>query len=407
MPRRRLKALVGGLPGPFWTLWVGTLINRLGSFVLPFLTLFLTVQRGVSPASASAMVGLYGLGAFGASLAGGAIADRLGRRAALLLSLFGGAVMMLVVPWVTGMVALGAAVTTLGFFAELYRPGVSAAITDLVPSADRPRAFALLYWVINVGAAVAPVLAGFLATRSYVTLFVADAATMAIYGLVVLWWVPETRPVVTAPLATGGARVAPSGLLVAFRDPLLVGISLGTLLVASLFFQAISTLPLEILADGLGESGFGLAIGANGLLVVLASLPIAHLVAGRRPLPVLALAAAITGLGLGLTGPASTVATYALTVAVWTLGEIMLAPVAPSLVAELAPIHLRGAYQGVFHAGWGLAAFLGPLVGGAVLQRFGAGVLWPSCLATGLAAAALFLALVPLHRRRTAAPVVV
>src|SRR3990170_7126346 len=74
-----------GLPHTYWFLWGGTIVNRIGGFVIPFLTLYLTGPRGLPVSQAALMVSLFGAGSFVASLVGGEIADRLGRRPVMLL----------------------------------------------------------------------------------------------------------------------------------------------------------------------------------------------------------------------------------------------------------------------------------------------------------------------------------
>src|SRR5690606_1330863 len=182
------------------------------------------------------------------------------------------------------------------------------------------------YWMINVGAAVGPAMAGVLATRSYRLLFFLNAAAMAGYALIAAVGVPETRPA-EAPAATAVA-VRPARFREALSDPLLAGLALCTLLVTSLFFQAFTTLPLAMRADRLSEADYGLAVGANGALIVALSLFVARRVERRAPLRVLALAAAVVGVGFAAMAPAHTLAGYVAAIALWTLGEIMLSPVA-------------------------------------------------------------------------------
>lgn len=67
--------------------------------------------------------------------------------------------------------------------------------------------------------------------------------------------------------------------------------------------------------------------------------------------------------------------------------------VAPAIIADMAPVELRGLYQGVFGSAWGLSFFLGPLLGGAVYENFGASSLWFSCFALGCLLAIGYLAL--------------
>jgi predicted MFS family arabinose efflux permease len=382
-------------------LWVGTLVNRLGLVVLPFLTLYLTEQRGLSPSGAALLVAGFGAGAFAANLVGGGLSDRIGRRATMLMSLVGGAVMLLLIPFTSGIAVLGITVVLLGLFGEMYRPAVSAAVTDLVPDERRARAFALLYWAINVGAAVAPALGGFLAERSYTALFVLDAATMLGYAGFIAFGIPETRPAEDDASEPGAP---PARMRDALRDPALLAITGLTFLVSLAFFQAFTTLPLAMRADGLTAADYGFAIAANGALIVLLSLPIARWAEGRAPALVLAGAAVVIGVGYGLQAPAASVLAYAMAVSVWTFGEMAVAPVAPAVVARLAPVRLRGGYQGAYGASWGLAALVGPALGGFVYDAAGPTVLWTACLGVGIVAAVGFLVLHQRFHERLAEP---
>jgi MFS family permease len=109
----------------------------------------------------------------------------------------------------------------------------------------------------------------------------------------------------------------------------------------------------------------------------------------------LALAALLTGLGFGATALASSTLAFALTVAVWTVGEIVMAPVNSAVVAERSPVHLRGRYQAAFGLTWSIAFMAAPVVGPRVIERTGMGGFWVTCLVLGLGAALAFLALEP------------
>jgi MFS family permease len=98
-------------------------------------------------------------------------------------------------------------------------------------------------------------------------------------------------------------------------------------------------------------------------------------------------AAGLFAVGFALHAPAHTLAGHMVAIAVWTLGEIALVTVAPALVAKLSPDALRGAYQGVYGAAWGLAFLVAPLAGGAVFESHGAPVLWSGCVGAALLAA--------------------
>jgi MFS family permease len=155
------------MPASFWYLWMGTLVNRLGGFAVPFLMLYLTARLGMAPASAALLVSVLGAGSFLAQLSGGELSDRLGRRPVMMLSFFAAPVAMIVLGLTHEIALLVVAMFALGFLTDLSRPAINAAIVDLVPAQRRARAFGYIYWAINLGAALAPILAGLLANYDY------------------------------------------------------------------------------------------------------------------------------------------------------------------------------------------------------------------------------------------------
>ncbi len=371
-------------PRTFWLLVAGTLVNRVGLLVLPFLSLYLTGARGLTVGQATFIISLHGAGSFAAGVAGGSLSDAVGRRTVLVGSLGGGAALMLLIPQMTGFWTLAAIVGAYGFVGEMYRPAVSAVVADTVDPARQKRAFALLYWAINVGAAIGPAIGGVLAEHSFSLLFSLDAASMAIYALVILLAVPESRP---ARLEAAGAEPRPGALATALRDPVLMGYTAVTFAVGTAFGQSYTTLPLVMRADGLTPGAFGAVLALNGALVVLLSLPVARWLETRHTSGLLAAAAVLIALGVGSYAFAETTWAYAAGAVLWSLGEIAFLPIVPALVAARAPASLRGTYQGVYQSGWGLAHTVGPVAGGQVLARFGADALWGGCLALCLGAA--------------------
>ena len=376
-------------PRTFWLLVAGTLVNRIGLLVLPFLSLYLTATRGLTVEQATFLIGLHGAGAFAAGVAGGALADALGRKAVLVGSLAGGAVLMASIPYAGASWHLGALVAAYGFVGEMYRPAVSAVVADTVEPERQARAFALLYWAINVGAAVGPALGGVLAERSFGLLFTVDAATMAIYAGVVAVGISETRP-----RRAGAAHAAEQQHTVghALRDGRLVGLALVSFAVGTAFVQTYVTLPLVMRADGISAGAYGAVVGLNGAIVVLLSLPVARWMERRHGSGPLAAAVALIGVGVGAFAFADSALEYAGGIVLLSLGEIVVLPVLPALVARLAPDGLRATYQGVHQSGWGLAHMLSPVAGGAILARLGADALWAATLGLALAAAAAVLA---------------
>jgi len=393
-----------GLPRGFWYLWLGTLINRLGGFVSTFLAIYLTERRGYAVESAGLVVALYGAGSLCAGPLGGILADRMGRRKTLLIALLGSSAAMVNLGLARAYPHIAVGALLLGCLGDLGRPASNAAIADLVPPSERPRAYALLYWAINLGFAGSAILAGMLAKYDFLLLFLGDALTTAVFGLIVILRVPETRPSAAAAVedaGQGGAPVGRSvGLLAPYRDPVFLTVVLIQFAVAWCFCQSISSLPLDMSSHGIPMPRYGQLIALNGIFIVLLQPMVVRVIARTRRSHALALGALLTGVGFGLCALGHSQVLYAVSIIVWTLGEITLSPVVPTLIADLAPRELRGSYQGAYQLAWGGAALLGPSLGGLIMGHFGAHTLWLICIVLGVGAAWLHLIAAPARRER-------
>ncbi|MFJ2196123.1 MDR family MFS transporter [Streptomyces violaceusniger] len=395
--KRAAKESVSGLPREFWWLWTSTLVNRLGGFVATFLAMYLTVDRGYSPMFAGLVGALHGLGGAVSAVVSGVLTDRLGRRPTLLVSQVSTAVTVAVLGFVQNPVAIAVVTCLVGMTSNASRPAVQAMIADIVRPEDRVRAFALNYWAINLGFAVSAAAAGLIASHGYLTLFLGDAGMTLLCAFIVFAKVPESRPERGGAAGGGGGDVAvdkpEAGLGSVLRDRRFMAVVGLSYLVATLIQQAFVALPVAMGAEGLSSTDYGIAIATNGALIVAVQIPVTRFLEHRDPAPLLIASALLTGGGFGLTAFAGSVGMYAVAVTVWTLGEIINSPTQMGLVARLSPTHARGRYQGMYSLSWSLASLTAPLVGGAVMDRFGADALWASSAVVGLVAAGGYAAL--------------
>lgn len=371
-------------------------MNRLGGFVEPFLVLYLA-HRGLSTATIGAYAALVGLGGVISQPLGGVLADRLGRRETFAIGMAGaaGSFALLGAAQATWLLALGGFLA--GLFVDMYRPASAALVADLVDPADRVRAFGLIYWVLNAGFAAAATVAGVLASAGYGLLFAADAATCLAFAGIIWRFVPRD----TRPREQAGDRGG--GIAQVLRDRTLLTFAAFTCVQAIVYAQAFSTLPLAMRHDGHGPATYGWVIALNGVLIVLVQpLLLPRLARAARP-RVLAAGCLLLGAGFGTEGLSTAALGYALPLLVWTLGEILLSAVGPAVIADLAPAHLRGRYQGVFGLAFGIAFMVGPALGALLLSGAGARTLFSACGAAAAAAALGFLALGPGLRARGAA----
>jgi MFS family permease len=369
-----LRQAVGGLPRQFWFLWTGTLINRIGSFAVLFLSIYLTSERGFSQSQAGLILGFYGIGGAIGTLGGGVLADRWGRRPTMLIAQFGAAALMLALGFVQTYPQIAVTTLLLGLFAEAVRPAFSAMMVDIVPEQDRVRAFSLNYWAVNLGFAAAAIIAGFATRIDYLLLFVGDAATTLITAIITAIFLAETRPA-----RTHQRQIGP-GMGTALRDRVYIAFLLLNFVTVLVILQHLSTLPIAMLADGHSATTYGTIIAVNGVLIVSGQLFVPKLIEGRDSAKVLAVAALLIGAGFGLVALAETPWMYVLTVIIWTLGEMLQSPSNAATVAALSPPGLRGRYQGLNSLSWAAGGALAPIFGGLVLQTGGGTILWGGCL---------------------------
>ncbi|MEU6492234.1 MFS transporter [Streptomyces sp. NPDC046984] len=374
---RFVHSRFGGLPKGFGVLWAGTLVNRAGTFVAPFLTIYLTEYHQLAVSAITPILVGYGAGVMLSSPLGGVLADRIGRRRTMVVGLLAAAICQLLLALVRGVLLIGIVVFLLGLVGDVFRPAAQATVADVVPEKDQARAFGLLHWALNLAAPVAALGAGWLATRSWTTLFLIDALSSLTFAALV-----QTRLPRTPAKPEGGDPQSPTSPR--RWSGALVGVCLLTLAVFFTYFQTSYVVPANLLDSGLQPEDYGIMMAVNGAFVAVVQ-PLAGPWLTRIPKRhAIGTGALLIGVGLGSTGLAHTLPLVLVTVVVWSLGEIAVAALLPSLVADLAPAESRGRYMGAFGASIGAAGVMAPL--GIALYHANSSLVWWLCLTLGGAA---------------------
>jgi MFS family permease len=356
--------------------------------VVPFMTLYLVSARGFSIVAAGEMLAGFGVGAILAPLIGGALADQIGRRATLLGGTLTTAAVMVTLAYARLPALIVALILLLGVTLEISRPVTQALVADLVAEEHRARAYAVLFWVSNLGFAAAMMSAGFLAQSSFTAIFWIDASTGAALGGLVWFFVPEQRN------ARHRQRFGATGYRVVLRDRTMLAFTTAVSIYYFVYMQSDSTLPLAVHHSRLAPHVYGLCMTLNGVVVCLAQPLLGPRLLRRAPGRVWAMGVALVGTGFALTALASTAGGYLLSVAVWSIGEIFPASVSGAIVARLAPAELRGRYAGLYSfavaSGW-----LTSSLGGTRLLAASPPALWGACAVLSAAAAYGILHIAP------------
>ncbi|MDX1421277.1 MAG: MFS transporter [Rubricoccaceae bacterium] len=391
-PRNPWRGL-RGLPPHVWVVSAATLVNRVGTMVLPFLALYVTQHLGMPPSRAGLVLSAFGVGGLVAAPLGGWLSDRFGAVRVMAAGFVGSGLLLALFPLVARYEVLVGLTTLWAVFSETARPATLVALTDGLRPDQRKAAIALNRLAVNLGMGIGPAVGGLLVSTSFALLFWIDAVTaVAAGGLLAL---AAGRLGIRPPDGRGPRPHGARDLLGALRDPRMGGLLVGTLLAFLVFEQHRSTLPL-FLTDGLGLSAtfYGTLFLVNVGLILLLEVPLnlatAHWPHGRT----LALGAALVAVGFGATGLAGGAAGVVATVVVWTFGEMLLFPGMAAYVADVAPEARRGAYMGAYSLTIWVAVIPASFLGTLLLERAGGGALWAASLVVGCAAAAAFALLV-------------
>ena len=381
--------LLAALPGPVRLLVAGTFLNKLGTFILPYLTLILQREFRLEPGQVGLLLAAQGAGSLAAILAGGLLTDILGRRLTLMASLFGSgglAIGMGLAPSLSVFVPL---LVAFGFVADLYRPAASAIIADVLPSGQRALGFAGLRAAVNLGFSFGVALGGLVADWSWRALFFADGATTVLFGIVVYLYIAETRPERAA-----AADAPPAADEAPWRDRVFVQLAAASLAFSVALYSFLTVLPLTVtLSAGYRAAVYGSLMAVNGVVIAAFEMSVVNSLRRFRRLRVAAVGLAVTGLGFAMTGLAMHWAWFLLSILVWTAGEILTGPQLTAFVADWAPAEARGRYLGVYQATWSLAVIANPLVLLPLHARLSERAFWPLLAVITVPAALLLLRL--------------
>jgi MFS family permease len=253
-------------------------------------------------------------------------------------------------------------------------------LADLVPQGQRLRAFAAYRMAFNAGWALGPATAGLIAKYSFTWLFIGDAVTSFLYGVIALAFLPKGIRSERKEAGWGEA------LAVMRQDRRFQRLLLSSLLIGLVFFQMVSTFGLHVTKLGFSAWTYGIIISFNGLMVVLFELPLTTVSQRFGFERSMIIGYILTGIGFGGNAFASTIPAIIACLLVWSTGEMLTMPVAVAQAADLAPAHMRGRYMGAFGFTWAIALMIGPLIG-TTLFRWHPAALWGACAAASFAAA--------------------
>lgn len=373
---RTYRNAYSGLSKETWLLSLIMLINRSGTMVVPFMTLYLTSpEMGYSVGQAGIVFGLFGAGAFSGAWLGGRLTDKIGFYPVQLFTLFAGGILFMVLGQMKTYPLICTFTFLLSFVNEAFRPANSTAIAFYSKTENRTRSYALNRLAINLGWAVGSGLGGFLADISYELLFWVDGITN-ISAAILMWVVLKPVDYKLEQHKTIGH---PGTSLSAYRDKKYLWFILFTMLFASCFFQLFTNLPVYLKNElHFSKPFIGILMAFNGILIAIVEMVLIYRLEGKRNiLHYITIGVFLVGLAflmLNIPGIGPLLAFAMITTV--TFGEILSMPFMNSYWITRTQPSNRGQYAALYTMAWSAAQTLGPMGGAQLVEYSGFNLLW-------------------------------
>lgn len=363
-----------GLSRSTWLLSVIMLVNRMGTMVVPFMTLYLTTEMGYSVSGAGFVFGLFGIGAFCGAFVGGKLTDRIGFYPVQMITLIGGGLLFITLGQMKTYPLICLFTFLVSFVNEAFRPANSTAIASYSKEENRTRSYSLNRLAINLGWAVGGAVGGVIAHYDYQLLFWVDGITNITAAL--LMWL-TIRPVNPKKQKHKEQQEEPA--LPAHRDRPYIVFIIITMFFACCFFQIFNNLPIFFNKElHLSEIYIGFLMALNGIIIALVEMVLVYKLEGKRKSMIyITSGVALVGLSfLSLNIPLAGIVVATFMMVTVTFGEILSMPFMNSYWISRAQPSNRGQYAALYTMSWSAAQSLGPM-GGALLADYGGfSVLW-------------------------------
>jgi predicted MFS family arabinose efflux permease len=373
-PIQLYKQAYSGLSRNSWFLCVVMLINRSGTMVIPFLTLYCTQQLHFSIAQAGYVMAILGAGSICGAYVGGKITDKIGFYDVQIFALLSGGVLFLLLSYQHTFLTVAIGSYILAFCNESFRPANSTAIAYYSTSENKTRSYSLNRLAVNLGWAVGGALGGLLASINYHLLFWVDGCTNIVAAVILLRLIPRasiTKPE-KRPHEVG--RIAS-----AYRDKVYILFIVLATLYATCFFQLFTMQPLFYKTMWhFSERLIGSLMALNGILICIIEMVLIHNLEGKKhPLNYICVGVLLVGAGFVLLNKLPPVILSGIVAMLFiTFGEMMSMPFMNSFWIVRTNDHNRGEYAALYSMAWSAAQILAPTIGSWLIILGGFSMLW-------------------------------
>ena len=395
----KTKKVYNEYPRAFWIYNLIVFIDRLGGFMLyPFFALYLTQKFNIGMSTVGILFAIFSISGMVGSALGGALADRMGRKVVIIISLVLSSLSALGMGFAPTLGIFIAVVAIVGTLSSIGHPAHEAVVADLLPPEKRAEGYGIIRVIFNLAVIIAPPIAGLLISRSYLTLFIVDAVISLIAATIVILALPETKPKAHAHAKLESMKQTFAGYGRVFKDTRFVAFIGVTVMMTLVYMNMNSTLGVFMRDQhGMPALSFGSLLSLNAVIVVLFQFWVARRLEKYRPMLMMAAGSLLYAIGFAMYGFVPTFALFVVAMIIITIGEMIVSPFQQSTVASFAPEDMRGRYMAVSGLTWSIAFTIGPYFAGLILDSPNPNLLWIICGVIGMMATLGFIILNKVH----------
>lgn len=382
---KKLLAPYKGLPREIYVIFISRIVNAMGCFVMPLLTIILTEKIGLSKEAAGLYITISGFLYVPSSAMGGKLADTIGRKKVIIIFDILAAIFYIIcglMPPTINMVYVLMAASACMSFAG---PAHDSLIADLTTPDNRTSAYALSYMGWNIGFAVGPAIGGILYNKNMLSLlFIGDAVTallsLALITLFIKETIGKTKEEITDKTRQLEKREEGSIFSVLLKRPILIYFALICFGYNFTYSQWGFMLPIHSV-ENFGKAGaeyYGLMASTNGLVVMFFTPVIVKLTEKTKIIRKMVYGGILYAIGFGMLGFVNSLTFFFVSVFIFTLGEIVMSIATTPFIANHTPASHRGRMNAVVSMILGAGYALGPLEMGKILSYISIETGWKS-----------------------------
>ena len=389
-----------GLSKEVWWLALITLINRAGTMVIPFLSLYLTQSLSFSLAEVGWVMALFGLGSVIGSWLGGKLTDRIGYYKVMVISLLASGVSFILLQYITSFVGFCIGVLLLMAIADMFRPAMFVALSSYSKPENRTRSITLIRLAINLGFSAGPALGGLIIfALSYGGLFWIDGITCFIAGILLLQILNPRKAKVIE-------QVKVVNPMEAYTDKAFMILLVAMTLFGLAFFQLLSTLPIFYKdVHHLTEAEIGLLLGLNGFLIFIFEMPLIKWLEGSKNnmSKLILIGVILTALSFIVINLTGWFGALVIGMVLMTFGEMIVFPFSNSLALNRSIKGNQGQYMAYYSISFSIAHIFGHSIGMNLVANLGYTSTWYIITLVALSSAAFMLFLIHFLRKEKVA----